>query len=260
MGDVGGNMPDNLEQDVTNFFNENPDENQPEETTTEAEPSEPVEKVKVGEAEYTQEELNKLVGLGKLAVEAETKYNTKVDKVWPEFTKKSQRLSELEKELEDLRAKQVKTETLPENEEQAIKEARAAAKKLGIVTDEDFEDRMGKVFNRYYQEERQAERLLEQGQDFEKKIDGSDGRPAFVLVDVLEYMRDNMGGQGNLETAYKLMHEEQLDKWRETEIGKSKKQGMTTATIPGGTIKTPPTVKVTEDNLDQLVSEMINQQ
>lgn len=253
-------MSDNLENDVSNFFNNDSNENQSESQPTETEPSEPVEKVKVGEAEYTQEELNRLVGLGKLAVESETKFNTKVDKIWPEYTKKSQKLAELEKEIEGYRAEQANKAKLPENEEQAIREAKEAAKKLGIVTDDAFEDRMGKVFTRYYQQERQAERLVEQGQDLEKKIDGSDGRPAFVLTDVLEYMRDNMGGQGNLDTAYKLMHEDALDKWRETELGKSRKQGMTTATIPGGSIKTPPQVKVTDDNLDSLVAEMFNQQ
>lgn len=250
-------MSDNLDQDVSNFFDNQQNENQPEAEPTETEPTEIVEKVKVGEAEYSQEELNRLVGLGKLAQEADTKYNTKIDKVWPEFTKKSQRLTELEKEVETLRASQAPK--LPENEEQAIKEAKEAARKLGIVTSDDFDEYLDKKFTQRYQTERQAERLLDEGMKFEKDIDGSDGRPKFVLTDVLEYMRDNMGGQGNLETAYKLMHETQLDTWREQQLNKSKRQGMTTATIPGGSIKEPSSVKVTNDNLDQLVAEMFNQ-
>ena len=46
-----------------------------------------IEKVKIGEQEYTQEELDRYVKLGKLAQEAEDKYNTKLDRVWPEYTK-----------------------------------------------------------------------------------------------------------------------------------------------------------------------------
>src|SRR4030043_1617793 len=48
------------------------------------EPVEP-EKIKLGEEEYTQDELNSLVGLGKIAKEAEDKYNVKVEGIWPKF-------------------------------------------------------------------------------------------------------------------------------------------------------------------------------
>jgi len=44
---------------------------------------------KFGEEEYTKEQLEELVSFGKLAKEAEERYNTKIDRVYPEFTKKN---------------------------------------------------------------------------------------------------------------------------------------------------------------------------
>ena len=42
------------------------------------------EVIKLGEKEYSQEELSKLVGLGEQAVELETKWDTKLDRLMPE--------------------------------------------------------------------------------------------------------------------------------------------------------------------------------
>jgi hypothetical protein len=61
------------------------------------------QKIKVGEKEYTQDELNTLVGLGQIAQEVETRYNTKIDRVYPEFTKSQQKLKTYESEIETLR-------------------------------------------------------------------------------------------------------------------------------------------------------------
>src|SRR5258707_5967074 len=55
------------------------------EPNTETPESQEVEKINLGGEEYTQEELTKLVGLGKIGLEAEQKYKTRLDRVWPEF-------------------------------------------------------------------------------------------------------------------------------------------------------------------------------
>lgn len=219
-------------------------------TQQSAEPS----KIKLGETEYSQEELNRLVGLGRLAEEAEKKYNTKIDKVWPEYGRTKQREKELENEIEKLRNPQPK---VAESEADAIKEAKDAARKLGIVIDEDFDSRLQKSFRTYYQQERAAEKLLEDAKDMESEIDGKDGRPAFKTQEVLEFMAEN--GINNLETAYKVKYEKELDSWKESQLGKAKRSGMTT-TIQGsgaGVSKQPSNVKITRDNLSQLVSEAL---
>src|SRR3990167_6033242 len=59
-----------------------------------------VEKVKVGEKEYTQDELSHLVGLGEVGAELESKWNTKIDRLYPEFTKATQEREDLRKQVE----------------------------------------------------------------------------------------------------------------------------------------------------------------
>lgn len=58
-------------------------EPQPLEQTPEA-PIEP-EKIKLGEKEYTQDELQRLVGLGEIGAEAEKQYKTSIKSVWPKY-------------------------------------------------------------------------------------------------------------------------------------------------------------------------------
>lgn len=47
-------------------------------------PVEP-EKIKLGEKEYSQDELQKLVGLGEMGMEAEKQYKTSLKSVWPKY-------------------------------------------------------------------------------------------------------------------------------------------------------------------------------
>src|ERR1700756_2913716 len=60
---------------------------------------------KLGEKEYSQDDLSRLVGLGEIAAEAEEKYKTKIDRVWPEFTKLSQAKSDWERQKQELESK-----------------------------------------------------------------------------------------------------------------------------------------------------------
>ena len=99
------------------------------------------EKIKLGDKEYTQDELSKLVGLGEFAQEVETKQNRKLDKIYPDYVKATQRLSELEKELEETKAPKAPpsegTELTPEQiKEQALIEA----KKLGLISVNDVNE------------------------------------------------------------------------------------------------------------------------
>src|SRR3990167_2238962 len=144
--------------------------------------------LKIGDTEYTQEQVEEMVTRAQEVERLESQYNTKLDRVWPEYGKSQNRLKELEEELEDLKMKaanQPQPEVLPEEQ---IRQARDAAKRIGLVTDDEFLNTMSKNFKSLYQQERQAERLIDEGQRFEKEINGSDGRPKFVLEDILEHM------------------------------------------------------------------------
>ena len=216
-----------------------------------------VEKIKLGEDEYTQDELRRYVELGKIGVEAEEKYNTKLDKVWPEFSKKSNELKEAQDRLEQLQGQiEQKVETGEKTPTEGIEEARQAAKKLGIVTDDAFEEFMGKSFRKYYMQERSAERLLDEAKSLESKIDGSDGRPKFDTEKVLTFMSENSGFK-DINKAYEAMYPQEMAEWRANKILEGKKRGIVTQEDTQD--KRPEQVKVTKGNLKDLIAEIINQ-
>src|SRR3990167_2990495 len=70
------------------------------ETPEEPEKQEEPEKIKIGEREFTQEELNRRIGLSDVAIESEEKYDRPISKYWPEYTKSQQRIKELEEKLQ----------------------------------------------------------------------------------------------------------------------------------------------------------------
>lgn len=219
-----------------------------------------MEKVKIGDEEYTQDELANLVGLGKIAKEAEEKFSTKIDKVYPEFTKKSQLVKDYEAKIKDLetQASQAQQKVrLDPTDEVAVKEAKEAARNLGILLKDDLAE-MGIVtksdFRNYYNEVREAEKLLDNMRTLETKYDGKDGRPRFDTESLLEYMTET--GIQNPEVAYKIKHEEDLSTWKEQQIAKARKPGYDTIESGSGA-KQPGTVKVTRDNIDKLVGEAL---
>src|SRR3990167_8257183 len=122
---------------MADFFDK-PEEKVEEVKTEEAEP----EKFKVGEEEFTQEELNKLVGLGKIGAEAEEKYNVKIDKVWPNLQQTINEKKTLEQEIENLKQAKVATkveEGVQLSEDEVANQARQEAKKLGLLTTDDVD-------------------------------------------------------------------------------------------------------------------------
>ena len=217
------------------------------------EPVVPVEKIKVGEKEYTQDELSDLVGMGEKTREIESTLNTKIDRVYPEYTKLSQKAKEYEAKIKEY---ETKSQT-PNLDEDSIKQAREAAKKIGIVTEDGFTDFMSKNFRQFYLQERQAEKLLDECGTLEKEFDGSNGQPKFKTEEVLKWMDEN-GGR-NPKQAYKLMYEKEIDEYKQRVLGEAKRPGMVTETtgMVGG--KQPAGVKVTRDNIDDLMREALGQ-
>lgn len=229
------------------------------------EESQEQESIKLGDAEYTQEELNELVGLGQTARELEEKWNTKIDSVYPEFTKKSQRLKELESELEEkkeleekLAQYQNQSKQTGELDERAIQEARQAAKKIGLLTKDDLAE-LGIVtrddYKKLYKEMRSGEQLLEEMGQLEREYTGEDGRPKFDTEAVLEYMQET--GINDPQVAYKVKYEDELTKWREQKYEEAKKPGVDTLGGSTAGSKKPSKVRPNKDNLGDLVSQAI---
>lgn len=242
------------------FFNKGDEEPQEEAQEVEQEEEQEVqepEKIKLGEEEYSQDELQTLVKLGKIGKEAEEKFNTSLDKVWPDYSRKSNQLKEYETELTELRKLKEQQAELPQDEQQAIEEARKAAKKLGIVLEDDLKNQVvtKEDFRQFYIQERAAERLLEEADKLEKEINGKDGRPKFNKLEVLEFMKET--GHKNLMDAYEAKYKQETDEWRANQILKAKGRGIMTQEGMGED-KKPSDVKITSQNLDEMMREALS--
>jgi hypothetical protein len=215
------------------------------------------EKVKLGDKEYTQDELNQLVGLGEQAKELEEKWNTPLESLRKGYTQTTQELANLrKKENEWLQGKIASNEpkAAPTDDEAQEAEARRLLKeKFRVVDRDDLPNEVQKL----YRIERAAEKLNDRLSDLSEKIDGKDGRPKFNPNEVLAYMQQT--NISNPESAYKLMHEPELDDWKTKQIQSVKKPGLTTidSSTAGG--KRPPTVPVTKDNLTSVLMEALGE-
>ena len=228
---------------MSDFFNKK------EETKVETPIQEEVTKIKVGEAEYDQADLDRLIGLGKSAEELETKWNTKIDRLMPEYTKTTQELKverERREELEKLEAERNK----PQEEvdwEVTRKQAREEAKKIGLVLDEDLET--------YYQQRKQGEEVLSDTRSLIAEIK-KDGKPEVTDQELLQYMLDE--GVKDPRKAYKLMKEEELESWKEKQLDKLKPSDFHTTTSSTAGAKEPEEVIATSSNLRSLLRERFN--
>ena len=213
-----------------------------------------VEKIKLGDEEFDPEELKSIVDKGKFALEVEEKYNTKIDKVWPEYTKATQKLKEYEeKEKQWVEKEQKQTETLPDDqlsEEQLRQRAKVEAKRLGLATMEDLDTYVAYKLDTM----KQAEDLLGQCKELEKEFNGEDGKPKFATQDILSFMQES--GIRDPKIAYKIKNEEQLEKWKESQLNSAKKKGLYTEDGSGGNHE-PPQVKLNNQNLQDALKEVL---
>lgn len=228
-----------------NFLSEEANEPEVPETT------EP-EKIKLGDKEYTQDELSQLVGVAQKVTDLENQYNTKLDKVWPAYGQSQNELKSVKEQMERL---QNAANGNPDMDPESVKQALDQARKIGLVTKEDISEAMKQNFREFYKAERETDRLVGDLEGLEKELDGTDGRPKFEKIAVLEYMREN--GLKNPMTAYKVMYESQLDSWKTQELTKAKGQGMYTTTQSNTGNKVPNETPTTRDNLNQRVAEAL---
>lgn len=202
---------------------------------------------KLGDKEYSQDELQKLVGLGEIAREAETKWNTPINKVFPEYTKATQ-------ELKAYRDKEAQAALNPEPVApvpgQLTAEQRAEAirqlKELGFASQADIDQRV--------QAQLAAKELL-QDVDSILSENREAGNPSTTASELLTHMQDT--GIKNPAKAYKDMFETELDEIKEKKLSTIKGSGMVTTTGSTAGAKTPTNIKVTRDNLAEVVAEAL---
>ena len=217
--------------------------------------------IKVGEKEYSQEELSKLVGLGETASEYEQKWNRPIKDFYPDYTQKSQKLAEFEKQqaeqarlLEEQKSKELEAKSRKGSEltqEEARELARKEAINLGLVTQDVFDTEV----NKRVAGALAAKDLIEDvksvlGEAKEK------GQPQSTPEDLLKYMDEN--GVKSPEKAYKLMYENEIDKWKEEQLKKIKPAGFMTQENPvAGSKAPPPPQPLTRENLSQAIRDSL---
>lgn len=140
---------------------------------------------------------------------------------------------------------------IPEDEQ--IRTAKEAAKKIGLVTGDNFGELMGKQFRNFYVQERAAERLLDEAGSLETKYTGEDGRPKFNRDEILTYMGET--GIRNPEQAYKVKYESDIDAWKEKQLGSARRPGLVTETSTNAGGKMPSAIKITKENLSEMVNK-----
>jgi len=209
---------------------------------------EEIEKIKIGEQEYEPKELESFIEKGKKVDEYQKKYNTDFDKAWSSYGKTTQENKALKEQLEALQSEQNARKEVVTGEltDAQIQEARAQARKLGIMTQGDMDS--------WYQQRRSAEKLLEECSSYEGEIDGKDGRPKFNSEEILNHMADT--GIKNPLKAYKDKYEKEIDAWKQSELNKEKGETMPTLTQTAS-IKQPKTPSVTKDNIGQMIREQL---
>lgn len=234
------------------------------------------EKIKVGEKEYSQAELQRIVGLGEIGLEAEQKFKTRIDRVWPNYQQVinekrelSEKLTKLEqdretakKELERLTNSQSQTaqqiQQQPANNqfqqqqytaEQIREAALKQAEELGIGPKAQYE-----LAKRAAMEVMQGQQLIS---DVSSVIDNmtAEGLPSVTVEDILNHMQTE--GFRNPEKAYKDMFEKEYMQHQIEKTAQLKRGGIASTQQSIAGAKQPPTVKVTKDNLDQLVAEAL---
>lgn len=198
--------------------------------------------VVINGVEYSPEDAQSLIELGSKTRDLEQKWNTPVDKVWPEFGRLSQEKTQwetekqkLEEQLQSFQSKQQQGVETPAD----IVQAREAARKLGIVLDEDLsksgyikKEELDQYLSQKQQEQDAVQKVLADADKLAKEIDGSDGRPKFNKKAVIAYA--NAYGHTDLMQAYEEMNEEQLKPWKEAQFAKNKSAGLKTLKPSGG--------------------------
>lgn len=214
------------------------------------------------EEELSPEEAAELIITGRQTRELETKYNTKFDKVWPDYNRSQQEKAQIEKELtearEQIKTFEVKKESNTETPKD-VTDAKEAARKLGIPFKEDLgefikKDDLDKYYDEREAKKRATDEILATADKFEKDINGSDGRPEFNKKAVLAYA--SAYGFKDLMEAYEDMNSVKIDSWKEAAVAAQKAKSL--KTLGTGGKKEPSTPKINKDNFSDALHEALS--
>ncbi len=215
--------------------------------TPKEEGAEETPKVKVGEKEFSQEELDRLVSLGEKAAEVEKNHGS-FDKFVSDYGRTKEDIGKYKRQVEEMESKMKEAPQAPS--ELSAEQVALAKQQLNMLLG--GEPITQGNFARMYVAMRDGEKLLEECDDLAKEINGTDGRPKFDREEMINYMSET--GIKKPLLAYKDKYEKELDAWGTSQLTK-KPEGMSTLSPSGGGSKEPVQPKVTRDNLTQMISE-----
>lgn len=222
------------------------------------------EQITINGQAYSPEDATQLIELGNKYKKMESDLNTSLDKVYPEYTRTSQELKEKERllaerdaELARYKQQEQKVET-PDN----IAQARKAAREIGLA-DEDFlkekgymtRDEAEQFWSDKQKQQEEVKTVLNTASALEKEIDGSDGRVPFNQKAVLAYAASY--GIEDLRSAYDEMNEKANARWKEEQIAKEQRPGLTT--LNAGGKKEPQRPKIDNSNLGAAIGEWLEE-
>ena len=202
--------------------------------------SEAPSQVVINGTEYSPEDAQSLIELGSKTRELEKQWNTPVDKVWPEYGKSREQIKQYESELATAKTQLAEFQTKQQRGVETpsdIKEAQEAARKVGLILNEDLEksgyvkkEELDSYFSKKQEEQRAVQAIFDEADRMAKEINATDTPAKFNKKAVIAYA--NAYGK-DLREAYEEMHEEVLKPWKEAKVALSKAKGLQTLK-PGG--------------------------
>lgn len=222
-------------------------------------------KIVINGEEFDSKEAQELIGKGRLAREFEQKWNSPIDSLASAYGKSQSELQTYKSQVDQYKNQLAQFEQKKDagtDTPQDLKQAREAAKKLGIVLDEDingkfisvekFDEMLNERLTKREEQQKQVQSILSQASELEKELDGSDGRPKFHKKAVLAYAAQY--GIADVRKAYEDMWSDELKGWQDSKVKENKRPAIQTIKSTGGT-KEPVRQKITDENLVQALRE-----
>lgn len=214
------------------------------------------DKLKIGEEEFSQDELQELIGAGKKLKDIEKKNDQSIDDIVSSWGKRGNEIGKYKQQLEELESK-IKEPDVPKTEAQLSAEEERKlvveqAKQFGLLT----RDEAMSLVEEIYTQKRNGEKMLSSVNKVIRQAKEK-GQPETTPEKLLEFMSDPANPKDPAK-AYKLMFEDDLDKWKEERLSKVKPNSMRTKeTTPTAGAKQFTAPKLTRDNLDSVLHDFM---
>ena len=202
-----------------------------------------------GGKEYSQDEAERLIGLGSTAAELEEKYNTSIDGLYPAYTKTTQELADLKRQREEFETQQL--------------QSRAQQGQLSQQEQEQMGKQILKQWGVKFAEEDDASSVSEQVEGYLVARDALnfterirlEGKPEITPEELIREMgRTGLG----MEDAYKSIFPTRLAQWENERVRETGDSGFYTQTSGAQSARNPEPVRVTRDNIEELADKALS--